>query len=296
MHREEESMQKYIEKARIIMEALPYIKSFYGKTVVIKYGGNAMEDDSLKEKVIQDFVLLKLVGINIIVIHGGGPHITSLMERLGKEAIFVEGHRVTDKETMEITEMVLSGLINKELVALISSNGGKAVGISGKDSRTIVASKKVDKSGKGLDFGQVGSIVKINPELLISLSKDGYIPVVSPVAIGEDSQTFNINADTAAGEVAIALKAAKLIYMTDIKGIYRDLKDESSFIPGIDEKEVAQLKKEGIISAGMLPKIDSAIKAIKNGVDKVHIIDGRVEHSVLLELLTDAGIGTEIRA
>lgn len=288
-------MQKYIEKARTIMEALPYIREFSGKTVVVKYGGNAMENGELKEKVIQDLVLLKLIGMNVVVVHGGGPHITSLMEKLGKEAQFIEGHRVTDGETMEITEMVLSGLVNKEIVALINKNGGKAVGISGKDSNLIVAKKKEDKSGKGLDFGQVGSIEKVNPELLVALCRDGYIPVVSPVAIGEDGQTYNINADTAAGEIALSLKASKLIYMTDIKGIYKNLDDETSFIPSIDEKGVEELKKQGIITKGMLPKIDSAIRAIKNGVEKVHIIDGRVEHSVLLELLTDAGIGTEIR-
>ena len=287
-------MQKYIEKARTIIEALPYIKEFNGRTVVIKYGGNAMEDDKLKEEAIRDFVLLKLIGMNIVVVHGGGPHITSLMERLGKEAVFIEGYRYTDTETMEITEMVLSGLVNKELVAKINYNGGKAVGISGKDSNLIVAKKKEDKSGKNLDFGQVGSIVKINPGLLETLTREGYIPVVSPVAIGDDGHSYNINADTAAGEIAIALKAAKLIYMTDIKGIYRDIKDESSFIPSINEEEVIKLKKDGIITKGMLPKIDSAVKAVKNGVEKVHIIDGRVEHSVLLELLTDAGVGTEI--
>lgn len=288
-------MQKYIEKARIIMEALPYIQEFTGKTVVIKYGGNAMDNPELKEKVIQDIVLLKLIGMNVVVVHGGGPHITGLMQKLGKEAVFIEGHRVTDNETMEITEMVLSGFVNKEIVALINKNGGKAVGISGKDSSLIVAKKKEDKSGKGLDFGQVGSIVKINPEILTTLTKDGYIPVISPVAIGEDAQTYNINADTAAGEIAISLKASKLIYMTDIKGLYKNLEDESTFIPSIDEAGVEKLKKDGIITKGMLPKIDSAIKAIKSGVEKVHIIDGRVEHSVLLELLTDAGIGTEIR-
>lgn len=288
-------MQKYIEKARIIMEALPYIQEFTGKTVVLKYGGNAMDNAELKEKVIQDIVLLKLIGMNVVVVHGGGPHITGLMQKLGKEAVFIEGHRVTDDETMEITEMVLSGLVNKEIVALVNKNGGKAVGISGKDSNLIVAKKKEDKSGKGLDFGQVGTIVKINSGILSSLTGNGYIPVISPVAIGDDGKTYNINADTAAGEIAISLKASKLIYMTDIKGIYRDLNDESTFIPSIDEAGVEKLKKDGIITKGMLPKIDSAIKAIKNDVEKVHIIDGRVEHSVLLELLTDAGIGTEIR-
>ncbi len=289
-------MQKYIEKARIIMEALPYIKEFYGKTIVIKYGGNAMDDPGLKLRVIQDFVLLKLIGMNIIVVHGGGPHITNLMERLGKKAVFVEGHRVTDKETMEITEMVLSGLLNKEIVAILNSNGGKAVGISGKDDNLIVAEKKEDKSGKGLDFGLVGEIISINPGLLLSLIKDGYIPVISPVAIGEDGNTYNVNADTAAGEIAESVKAAKLIYLTDIKGIYSDLNDETTFLDSINETDVIKMKKTGLISSGMLPKIDSAVKAIKNGVEKVHIIDGRVEHSVLLELLTDAGIGTEIKA
>ncbi len=287
-------MQKYIEKARIIIEAMPYIKEFYKKTVVIKYGGNAMEDPVLKEKVIQDLILLKLIGLNIIVVHGGGPHITSLMEKLGKEAVFIEGHRVTDKETMEITEMVLSGLINKEIVALINSNGGKAVGISGKDSNLIMAKKKEDNTNKKLDLGQVGSITKVNPELLFTLTNEGYIPVVSPVAIGLDGKTYNINADTAAGEIAVSVKASKLIYMTDIKGIYRDLKDENTFIPSINENGINKLKKEGLINKGMLPKVDSAVNAVKSGVDKVHIIDGTIEHSLILELLTDAGIGTEI--
>jgi len=287
-------MEKYIEKARNIMEALPYIKEFHGKSIVVKYGGNAMEDPDLKQKVIQDIILLKLIGVNIIVVHGGGPHITSLMEKLGKEAVFIEGHRVTDSETMEITEMVLSGLINKELVALINSNGGMAVGISGKDSNLILAKKKENKQNKEIDLGHVGTIVKVNPEILSTLTSQGFIPVISPVAIGIDGKTYNINADTAAGEIAISVKASRLIYMTDIKGIYRKLNDENSFIPTINEKEVEKLKEEGIINKGMIPKVESAIKAIKNGVEKVHIIDGTIEHSVLLELLTDAGIGTEI--
>ena len=286
-------MQKYIENARVIMEALPYIKEFYGKTIVIKYGGNAMENNELKEKVIQDFVLLKLIGMKIVVVHGGGPHITEMMEKLGKKAEFIEGHRVTDQETMDITEMVLSGLINKDITASININGGKAVGISGKDSGLIIAEKKNNSKSK-IDLGQVGSIIKINPELLLSLLRDDYMPVISPVALGKDGKTYNINADTAAGEIAISLKAAKLIYMTDIRGIYRDINDDKSFIDSINEEGIEKLKKEGIITKGMLPKIDSAVKSIKKGVEKVHIIDGTVEHSVLLELLTDAGIGTEI--
>lgn len=288
-------MQKYIEKARTIMEALPYIQEFHGKTVVVKYGGNAMETPELKDKVIQDIVLLKEVGMNVIVVHGGGPAITNMMDRLGKEAVFVEGYRYTDADTMEITEMVLSGLINKELVGLINLHGGKAVGISGKDADLIRAKKKTDKSGKNLDFGQVGTIESVNPAILEHLTNDGYITVVSPVGVGTKGETYNINADTAAAEIAISVKAAKLIYMTDIKGIYRDIKDEASFIPSLTETQAEELKKEGIINKGMLPKVDSALRAIKNGVEKVHIIDGRVEHSVLLELLTDAGIGTEIR-
>jgi len=281
-------MQKFIEKARIITEALPFIKEFSNKTIVNKYGGNAMEDPELKKKVILDLVLLKLVGLNIVLVHGGGPHITSFMEKLGKEAVFISGHRVTDLETMEITEMVLSGLINKEITALINSNGGKAVGISGRDGSLIEADKKDHK------LGQVGSIKKINPELLLTLLDKGYIPVISPVAAGSAGEAFNINADTAAGEIAVSLKASKLIYMTDIKGIYKDTKDESTFIPSIDGEGIKKLIKDGIINKGMLPKVESAIKAINSGVEKVHIIDGTIEHSLILELLTNAGIGTEI--
>jgi len=287
-------MQKYIEKARVIMEALPYIKEFFGKTVVIKYGGNAMENGELKDKVIKDLVLLKLIGMNIVVVHGGGPHISGMMEKLGKKPEFIEGQRVTDHETMDITEMILSGLINKDITAMININGGNAVGISGKDSSLIIAEKKTSKSDKNLDLGQVGTIKKINAGLLLSLIRDNYIPVISPVALGEDGKTYNINADNAAGEIAISLKATRLIYMTDIRGIYRDIKDDNTFIPSINELDIEKLKKEGIITKGMLPKIDSAIKAVKKGVEKVQIIDGRVEHSILLELLTDAGIGTEI--
>lgn len=287
-------MERFIEKARVIIEALPYIKEFYGKTIVVKYGGSAMDDENLKTKCIEDFVLLKLIGINLIIVHGGGPHITNLMNKLGKETVFIEGYRYTDEETVNITEMVLSGLINKELVALINNHGGKAVGLSGKDSNLIVAEKKIDKSGKNIDFGLVGEIKKINPELLITLTKDGYIPLVSPVAIGVDGKTYNVNADIAASEIAIATNAYRLIYLTDVRGIYKDPADESSFIPTLYRSDAEKLKKEGIITKGMIPKIDSSIKALENGVEKVHIIDGRIEHSVLLELLTEAGIGTEI--
>ncbi|NPV38048.1 Acetylglutamate kinase [Brevinematales bacterium NS] len=282
-------MERYIEKARIIMEALPYIREFSGKTVVIKYGGNAMESPKLKELVMQDIALLKLVGINVVIVHGGGPAISEMMKRLGMEPKFVDGYRYTDEETMMVTEMVLSGLINKELVAAVNAHGIKAVGLSGKDNRLIVAKRKGPK-----DIGLVGEIVSIHPEVIETLLSGGYVPVISPVGVGEDGTTYNINADVAAGEIAIALRAYKLIYMTDVKGIYEDIKDEKTFLSTVDEKTIARLKKEGRISEGMIPKIDSALKAVKSGVEKVHIIDGRIEHSILLELLTDAGIGTEI--
>jgi acetylglutamate kinase len=287
-------MEKFIDKARTIMEALPYIREFYGKTVVVKYGGSAMDDEKLKEISIKDFVLLKLVGINLIVVHGGGPHISKLMEKLGKEVKFIEGYRYTDEETVEITEMVLSGLINKEIVARINFEGGKAVGVSGKDSNLIVSEKKKDYSGKNIDYGLVGEIVKVNPDILFNLIEGGYIPVVSPISIGVDGKTYNINADTAAGEIAIAARAYRLIYITDVRGIYKVPGDESTFIPSLHKDEIDDLKRDKIISKGMLPKVDSAIKALENGVEKVHIIDGRIEHSLLLELLTEAGIGTEI--
>ncbi len=287
-------MKKFIEKARTIIEALPYIKEFYGKTVVVKYGGSPMDDEGLKSKTIEDFVLLKHIGINLIIVHGGGPHITSLMEKMGKKAVFIEGYRYTDEETVNITEMVLSGLINKELVAMINQHGSRAVGLSGKDSNLIVAEKKLDKSGKNIDFGLVGDIKEVNPGLLITLIKDGYIPVISPVAIGVDGKTYNINADVAASEISIATNAYRLIYLTDVRGIYKNPDDESSFIPTLSRTQVEEMKNKGIITKGMLPKIEASIKALENGVKKVHIIDGRIEHSVLLELLTEAGIGTEI--
>ena len=288
-------MKKYIEKARVLVEAMPYIKKFFGSIVVVKYGGNAMDDESIKQQVILDFILMKLVGIRLVVVHGGGPHITGMMKRLGKEAVFIDGHRHTDQETMEITEMVLSGLVNKEIVANINKNGGRAVGLSGKDDSLILAKKKEDHSGKNLDFGQVGEIESINTDLILALTEKNYIPVISPVAMGEDGQTYNINADSAAGAIAKALCAHRLIYMTDIKGIYRDIDAPDSFMESVCESEAELLKKQGKISKGMLPKIDSALAALHAGVEKVHIIDGRVEHSLLLELFTEAGIGTEIR-
>lgn len=288
-------MDLYQERVKAIMEALPYIKKFSGSTIVIKYGGHAMDDPLLKEKVILDFILLKLVGIKCIVVHGGGPHITDLMKKMGKEAIFLDGHRVTDSETMDITEMVLSGHLNKEIVALINANGGKAVGLSGRDSNLIIARKKADPSGKGLDFGQVGEIEKVDPQLLISLTDAGFIPVISPVGGSHDGKAYNVNADVAAGYIAAELRARRLIYMTDVKGIYSNFPEESSFMESIREKEIENLKSIGKITKGMLPKIDSALLALKKGVEKVHIIDGRVEHALLMELFTEAGVGSEIK-
>ncbi len=287
-------MEESIRKARAIMEALPYIRKFYGSTVVIKYGGHAMDDPAMKEKVILDFVLMKLVGIRPIIVHGGGPHITDLMKRLGKEAVFIEGHRITDRETMDITEMVLSGHLNKDIVALLNRQGANAIGLSGRDANLILAKKKTDKSGKNVDLGQVGEIVRVNSEVLISLTQSGYLPVVSPVAVGDDGLAYNVNADTAAGAIAAQMKARRLIYMTDVRGIYEDLKDESTFIHSLDEKRLQELTGAGRISEGMIPKIASAFESLRKGVEKVHIIDGRIEHSLLLELFTEEGIGTEI--
>lgn len=287
-------MEESIRKARAIMEAMPFIRKFNGNTIVIKYGGHAMDDPAMKEKTILDFTLMKLVGIRPIIVHGGGPHITDLMKRLGKEAVFVEGHRITDNETMDITEMVLSGHLNKDIAAQLNLQGANAVGISGRDANLIVAKKKTDKSGKGVDLGQVGEIDRVNTEILIALTQGGYLPVVSPVAVGEDGLAYNVNADTAAGAIAAQMRARRLIYMTDVRGIYEDLKDESSFIQSLNEKRLEQLKKDGRISEGMIPKIESAFAALKSGVEKVHVIDGRIEHSLILELFTEEGIGTEI--
>jgi acetylglutamate kinase len=288
-------MQNGIDKARVLTEAMPYIRQFYGSTIVVKYGGSAMDDETLKEKVILDFILMKLVGINLVVVHGGGPHITDMMKKLGKEAVFIDGHRVTDDETMEITEMVLSGLINKKIVSLINKNGGKAVGISGKDAMLIEAVKKTGEQ-PSVDLGQVGEISKVNPELLLSLTRDGFIPVISPVGFGvSDGKTYNVNADTAAAHIAAAMKARRVIYMTDVKGLYSEYGDEKSFLESVDEAQIKTLKKAGKIGKGMIPKIDAALYCLKNGAEKVHYIDGRVEHALLLELFTEAGIGTEIK-
>ena len=277
---------KATERAEILVQALPYIRKYTGKIVVIKYGGNAMTSESLKQQVMEDIVLLRLVGVNVVLVHGGGPEINSLMDRLGKKPEFVNGLRVTDQETIDIVQMVLAGKVNKSLVGLLETKGGRAVGLSGIDDKLIQAKFKDEK------LGLVGEITNINPECIYDLLAKNYIPVVSTIACGENGEIFNINGDTAAAYIAGALHAERLIMMTDIAGILRDPKDPSTLIPEITVSEAEELKRSGVISGGMIPKADCCIKAITEGVKKVIIMDGRVPHSILIELLTDEGAGT----
>jgi acetylglutamate kinase len=295
-------MDELVRKAEILVEALPYIQTFAGKTIVIKYGGAAMENDSLKHSVMQDVVLMKYIGMNPVVVHGGGNQISEWMRRVGKEAEFVQGLRVTDAETVEIAEMVLAGVINKEIVSLINLHGGKAVGLCGKDANLIRVQKHypqvVDENGKttSVDIGFVGEIVGVKPDVLFTLDQEGYIPVLAPNGVGDDDCTYNINADTMAGEIAAALNAEKLILLTDQRGILQDLNDESSLISRIRTTEIEGLVADGIIGSGMLPKVEACVTALKGGVWKTHIIDGRINHAILLEVFTQSGIGTEILA
>ncbi|CUA85316.1 MULTISPECIES: acetylglutamate kinase [Gulbenkiania] len=283
------------EKALVLAEALPYIRRFAGKTIVIKYGGNAMTDDALKEDFAKDVVLLKLVGMNPVVVHGGGPQINELLERVGKEGRFIQGMRVTDSETMDVVEMVLGGLVNKEIVSLINKHGGKAVGITGKDSHFIRAKKMYLKSAdeEPIDIGQVGEIQSIDPSLVALLEQQDFIPVVAPIGVGPNGEAYNINADLVAGKLAETLAAEKLILMTNTPGV---LDKNGELLTGLSAKQVDALFDDGTIHGGMLPKISSALDAARNGVNSVHIIDGRVSHALLLEILTDAGVGTMIRA
>ena len=293
-------MNEIVKKADVLIEALPYIRQFYGKTVVIKYGGAAMEQESLKYSVMQDIVLMKYIGMHPVVVHGGGKQISQWMERVGKEATFVQGLRVTDQETVEIVEMVLAGLINKEIVSLINRHGGRAVGLCGKDANLIQAQKHfariIDAHGKAtaVDLGFVGNIVKVNAEVIAELDRAGYIPVIAPNGVGEDGCTYNINADTMAGEIAAALQAEKLILLTDQRGILKDLNDASSLISTIEVAEIDRLIESGVIASGMLPKVEACVTALKGGVSKTHIIDGRLSHALLLEIFTSEGIGTQI--
>ena len=290
-------MKKYIEKANILLEALPYIKFFFGKTIVIKYGGNAMTDESLKKSFAKDITLLKFIGINPVIVHGGGPQIGNVLNKMGLESKFYRGMRITNDETMDVVEMVLMGKVNKEIVNLINQAGGKAVGLSGKDGKMIIAKKityKEEKEGlppEIIDLGNVGEIIYFDQEIIKLLVQSDFIPVIAPVGVGENGETYNINADLVASEIAIGLNAEKLVLLTDIDGVKNR---DGSRLNSISATESEKLIEEGIISGGMIPKIEWAVKAVTNGVKKTHILDGRVLHSVLLEIFTDAGIGTEI--
>ena len=285
-------MDNLIAKADILLEALPYIRRFSGKTVVIKYGGHAMVDEALKASFAEDVVLLKFIGINVVVVHGGGPQIGDLLQRLGISSEFVGGMRVTDQSTMEVVEMVLVGKVNKEIVSLINGHGGRAVGLSGKDDGFIVADKLLMRSGdQDLDVGLVGRVRAINPAVIEALENNNFIPVIAPVGVGAAGETFNINADIVAGEVAEALHAEKLILLTDIEGVRGA---DGAVIPTLDVASAEALKRDGVIAAGMIPKVDCCIDALRGGVGKTHIVDGRVRHAVLLEMFTDKGVGTEV--
>jgi acetylglutamate kinase len=290
-------MENFIGKADVLMEALPYIRRFYGKTFVIKYGGNAMIDEELKTSFAQDIVLLKYVGINPVVVHGGGPQIDTVLDRMGISSRYVRGMRVTDPETIDIIEMVLVGKVNKEIVNLINQHGGMAVGLSGKDGGLILARKmNVTVSDDGappeiIDLGMVGEIIGIDPLVINSLDENKFIPVIAPVGVGEKGETYNINADLVAGEVAEALNAEKLILLTDVEGV-KDKKGE--LLSTLRVTQARKLIQEGVVGSGMIPKVECCIDALKGGVGKTHIIDGRLKHAVLLEIFTKEGVGTEV--
>lgn len=291
-------MEDLISKAKTLIEALPYIKSFYGKTFVIKYGGSAMVDEALKESFALDIILLSYIGINPVIVHGGGPQIGSIMERMGKKPEFVQGQRVTDTETMDIVEMVLGGKVNKEIVSLLNHHGGKAVGLTGKDGGLIMAKKKFlaqpsDETGvpEIIDIGLVGEVENVNPDILMTLEENHFIPVIAPVGVDEKGDTYNINADLVAGAVASALKAEKLIILTDTEGV---MSKNNTLLSTLDRKEVETLISNGTIKGGMIPKVQACFNALKGGVPKIHIIDGRISHTILLEIFTKEGIGTEI--
>lgn len=290
---EERTIEKLIEKANVLIEALPYFKDFFGKTFVIKYGGSIMADPELKEKLIEDITLLKYVGINPVIVHGGGPAINKTLDRLNIEADFVDGLRVTDKETMEIVEMVLSAQINKEIVALINKMQASAVGISGKDGNLIKAKKK-EFADPNKDLGFVGEVEEVDPTLVKKLIEDGYIPVIAPVGINDKGEGLNINADSAAGELAAALEAEKLIYLTDVDGIRYDAEDESTRVSQLNFKEIEEWIENEKIQGGMLPKVRGCMRAVESGVIRTHILNGLVAHPLLLEIFTDQGVGTMI--
>jgi acetylglutamate kinase len=287
------AMARMILRAEILLEALPYLQAFQGKTLVIKYGGAAMEKADLKEQFAQDVLLLRLVGLRPVIVHGGGPQIGALMKRLGKEPRFVGGMRVTDPETMDIVEMMLGGKINKEIVGQINVHGAHAVGLSGKDGNLLRARKRLHKmpDGSMVDIGLVGDVEAVNGDMIRLLVESGLIPVIAPIGVGADGETYNINADLVAGDVAAALRAEKLIHLTDVQGIKGD---DGKLITRLTKREAERLIKNNVIDGGMLPKVESALKAIEGGAAKAHIIDGRIPHAVLLEVFTHEGIGTEI--
>jgi len=293
-----QNIQSSMERADILLEALPYIRRFYNKTIVIKYGGHAMVDQDLKDKFARDVVMMKYIGINPVVVHGGGPQIGGFLKKLGKESKFIQGMRVTDEETMNIVEMVLVGTVNKEIVGLINRHGGKAVGLSGKDGNLVEAEKYYlnDEKAKNtpseiIDIGLVGKVKAVNAGLIVSLAANGFIPVIAPTGMGENGETYNINADIVAGEVAAALKAEKLLLLTDVAGV---LDAGKNLINTMTDQEALHLIDEGIVEGGMFPKVKCCLKALRGGVKKAHIVDGRLKHAILLEVFTDKGIGTEI--
>ena len=292
-------MDELLKKAATLVEALPYIRRFHGRTFVVKYGGNAMVNEELKESFAQDVCLLRFVGIRVVVVHGGGPQITKMLERVGIESTFSAGLRVTDDETMDVVEMVLKGGVNSSIVSLISNHGGRAVGLSGKDDRFLSARRLSDIKSDGrraqtpaVDLGRVGEIETVNPRLVEALIADGVIPVVAPIGVDQDGNALNVNADLAAGKLASALKAAKLLLMTDVQGV----KSESGeLIRSLRAREAEKLIEQGVIADGMIPKVRCALEAVDHDVEKAHIVDGRVRHALLLEILTDQGVGTEIK-
>jgi len=293
-----DNISNSIERADILLETLPYIRRFYNKTIVIKYGGHAMVDNDLKDKFAQDVVMMKYIGINPVVVHGGGPQIGELLKKFGKESKFIQGMRVTDEETMNIVEMVLAGTVNKEIVGLINRHGGNAVGLSGKDGNLINAEKYYLNEEKAkytppeiIDIGLVGKVKNINSQLIITLVQNNFIPVIAPTGIGDNGETYNINADIVAGEIAAALHAEKLLLLTDVPGV---LDKDKKLINTMTNDDALKLIDDGVIEGGMFPKIKCCLKALKGGVGKTHIIDGRLKHAILLEVFTDKGIGTQI--
>lgn len=291
-------MQNLIDKADVLLEALPYIQRFFNKTIVIKYGGHAMDDDELKVSFVRDVILMRYIGLSPVIVHGGGPQIDGMLEKIGKKSKFIEGMRVTDQETMDIVEMVLVGKINKEIVSLINLHGGHAVGLSGVDGNLIRARKLwIPRQGKDaqekelLDIGLVGEVEEINPELLENIKNNKWIPVIAPVGIGPAGERYNINADLVAGKVASTLKAEKFILLTDVEGV---LDGEKKLISTMNVDMAGRYLREGVVSGGMIPKVNCCLQALREGVKKTHIIDGRVKHAILLEIFTDEGIGTQI--